>query len=308
MFILLIIGLIVVIVYQYLVQRNQQRVLASIPEKLQQIMKRSSDEKLLIQTDDVIVKKLLIELNQLLEHTQTSRAAHLQTEDSMRRMLSNISHDLKTPLTVVMGYIEMITADPNLSKEETDVLLEKVHNKTVEVLNLMNKFFNLARLESGDIDMPLTRVNINEICRKNILAYYDVLSAKGFTVEVDIPEEPLYALGNEVELERILNNLLSNSIRYGSDGLVIGLNVRSTSDMIYVDVWDKGKGMNEIDQNRIFERMYTLEDSRNKLYQGSGLGLTITKRLIEQLGGEITLHSVPFERTTFTFSLKRVTF
>lgn len=308
MFILLIIGLIVVIVYQYLIHRNQQRVLTSISEKLQQIMKRSSDEKLLIQTDDVIVKKLLIELNQLLEHTQTSRAAHLQTEDSMRRMLSNISHDLKTPLTVVMGYIEMITADPNLSKEETDVLLEKVHNKTVEVLNLMNKFFNLARLESGDIDMPLTRVNINEICRKNILAYYDVLSAKGFTVEVDIPEEPLYVLGNEVELERILNNLLSNSIRYGSDGLVIGLNVRSTSDMIYVDVWDKGKGMNEIDQNRIFERMYTLEDSRNKLYQGSGLGLTITKRLIEQLGGEITLHSVPFERTTFTFSLKRVTF
>lgn len=308
MFILLIISLIVVIVYQYLIHRNQQRVLTSISEKLQQIMKRSSDEKLLIQTDDVIVKKLLIELNQLLEHTQTSRAAHLQTEDSMRRMLSNISHDLKTPLTVVMGYIEMITADPNLSKEETDVLLEKVHNKTVEVLNLMNKFFNLARLESGDIDMPLTRVNINEICRKNILAYYDVLSAKGFTVEVDIPEEPLYVLGNEVELERILNNLLSNSIRYGSDGLVIGLNVRSTSDMIYVDVWDKGKGMNEIDQNRIFERMYTLEDSRNKLYQGSGLGLTITKRLIEQLGGEITLHSVPFERTTFTFSLKRVTF
>lgn len=297
-----------VIVYQYLIHRNQQRVLTSISEKLQQIMKRSSDEKLLIQTDDVIVKKLLIELNQLLEHTQTSRAAHLQTEDSMRRMLSNISHDLKTPLTVVMGYIEMITADPNLSKEETDVLLEKVHNKTVEVLNLMNKFFNLARLESGDIDMPLTRVNINEICRKNILAYYDVLSAKGFTVELDIPEEPLYVLGNEVELERILNNLLSNSIRYGSDGLVIGLNVRSTSDMIYVDVWDKGKGMNEIDQNRIFERMYTLEDSRNKLYQGSGLGLTITKRLIEQLGGEITLHSVPFERTTFTFSLKRVTF
>ena len=94
--------------------------------------------------------------------------------------------------------------------------------------------------------MPLTRVNINEICRKNILAYYDVLSAKGFTVKVDVPEEPLYVLGNEVELERILNNLLSNSIRYGSDGLVIGLNVRSTSDMIYVDVWDKGKGMKMI--------------------------------------------------------------
>lgn len=271
-------------------------------------MKHSSDEKLLIQTDDVRVKTLLIELNHLLEHNQTIRAAHNQTEDSMRRMLSNISHDLKTPLTVVMGYIEIITADSNLSKEETDVLLKKVHNKTVEVLDLMNKFFNLARLESGDVDIPLTRVNINEICRKNMLAYYDVLADKGFTVKVDIPEEPLYVLGNEVELDRVLNNLLSNSIRYGSDGLVIGLTVRSTTDMIYVDVWDKGKGINELDQNRIFERMYTLEDSRNKLYQGSGIGLTITKRLIEQLGGEITLQSKPFEKTLFTFCLKRLTF
>lgn len=305
---ILLIGLTTIIIFQFLIHRNQQKVLTSIAEKLQQIMKHSSDEKLLIQTDDVRVKTLLIELNHLLEHNQTIKAAHNQTEDSMRRMLSNISHDLKTPLTVVMGYIEIITADPDLSKEETNVLLKKVHNKTVEVLDLMNKFFNLARLESGDIDIPLTRVNINEICRKNMLAYYDVLADRGFTVKVDIPEEPLYVLGNEVELDRILNNLLSNSIRYGSDGLVIGLTVRSTTDMIYVDVWDKGKGINELDQNRIFERLYTLEDSRNKLYQGSGIGLTITKRLIEQLGGEITLQSKPFEKTIFTFRLKRLTF
>lgn len=305
---LIIICLSAIIIYQFLKHRDQQRALTTISEKLQEIMNHSSEEKLFLQTDDVRMKELLIKLNQLLEHNQTIRAAHNQTGDSMRRMLSNISHNLKTPLTVVMGYIEIITADSTLSKEETDVLLKKVHNKTFEVLNLMNKFFNLARLESGDIDIPLTRVNINEICRKNILTYYDVLAAKGFTVKVDIPEEPLYVLGNEVELERILNNLLSNSIRYGSDGLVIGLTVRSSSDMIYVDVWDKGKGMNERDQNRIFERMYTLEDSRNKLYQGSGLGLTITKRLIEQLGGEITLQSKPFERTIFTFSLKRLNF
>ena len=305
---ILLIGLTTIIIFQFLIHRNQQKVLTSISEKLQEIMKRSTDEKLLLQTDNNRVKTLLVELNKLLDHNQTIRAAHNQTEDSMRRMLSNISHDLKTPLTVVMGYIEMITADPNLSKEETDVLLKKVHNKTVEVLDLMNKFFNLARLESGDVDIPLTRVNINEICRKNMLAYYDVLAAKGFTVKVDIPEEPLYVLGNEVELDRILNNLLSNSIRYGSDGLVIGLTVRSTTDMIYIDVWDKGKGINELDQNRIFERMYTLEDSRNKLYQGSGIGLTITKRLIEQLGGEITLQSKPFEKTIFTFCLKRLTF
>ena len=88
--------------------------------------------------------------------------------------------------------------------------------------------------------------------------------------------------------------------------MIIGLNLRSDENYVYVDVWDKGKGISEIHKDRVFERMYTLDDSRNKLYQGSGLGLTITKRLVEKLGGEIFLESIPYEKTSFTFKLKRI--
>jgi signal transduction histidine kinase len=224
----------------------------------------------------------------------------------MRKMLSNISHDLKTPLTVVLGYIETMKLDDNIDYEERKALLTKVENKTIEVLELINKFFDLAKLESGDKDIPLTQVNMNEICRKSILAFYDILTSKGFQVIIDIPEENIYSKGNEEALERIMNNLISNSIKYGNDGMIVGLSLKADEEYVYVEVWDKGKGIGEIYKDRIFERMYTLEDSRNKLYQGSGLGLTITKRLVEKLEGEIFVNSKPNEKTSFTVKLKRI--
>ncbi len=306
--IFLIIGLVTLNFIQYRSQQNQKDRLTYAYEKLKSIVDNKTDEKLLLYTEDESFKRLLIEINRLLEHNQKVIATHHQMENSTKKMLSNISHDLKTPLTVVLGYMEVILYEPNLSKEETEELLKKVNNKTIEVLNLIKKFFELVRLESGDKEFPITRVNMNEVCRQNILGFYDILTKKGFDVVVDIPDVDLYVWGNEEELNRVLNNLISNAIQYGGDGKVLGLSLRNSDDSVFVDVWDKGKGISELHKDRVFERMYTLEDSRNKLYQGSGLGLTITKRLIEKLGGEIFLNSKPFEKTTFTFKLNRFTY
>jgi signal transduction histidine kinase len=262
------------------------------------------DAKLLVQTDDEQLKKILIEINRLLEHNQKMNADFIRTEISMRKMLANISHDLKTPLTVVLGYMEIMMNDPNNGKEH----LQNVHDKTMEVLDLIERFFDLAKLESGDNDIPLSRINMNELCRKNILGFYEVLTTKGFEVEIDIPENNLYVLGNEEALERIFNNLISNSIQYGGDGKVIGIKLHSDDKYVYADVWDKGKGIHALHNDLVFERMYTLEDSRNKKFQGSGLGLTITKRLVEKMDGEIQLISKPYEKTTFTIKLKQMNF
>ncbi|MNM97336.1 Sensor protein SrrB [compost metagenome] len=87
---------------------------------------------------------------------------------------------------------------------------------------------------------------------------------------------------------------------------MLGLSLRAEESEVVLEIWDRGKGINEIHQDKVFERMYTLEDSRNKFYQGSGLGLTITKRLVEQLNGEITLSSKPYVRTTFTVRFPRM--
>lgn len=303
---LIIVILIGVICYQYRFQKNRSKNLKYIHEKLESIMDENSSEKLLVFTDDKELIPILIEINNLLNYSQKIIAHYSRTEIEMRKMLSNISHDLKTPLTVVLGYIETISLDDTIGNEERKILLSKVQNKTKEVMKLINKFFDLAKLESGDNKVPLTKVNLNEICRKNILGFYDILTARDIEVNIDIPDKNIYVLGNNEALDRILNNLISNAIKYGSDGKVIGLSLKVQDDFACVEVWDKGKGIEEIHKDKVFERMYTLDDSRNKLYEGSGLGLTITKRFVEKLGGEISLNSIPNKKTVFTFKIKKI--
>ncbi|MFE4760369.1 HAMP domain-containing histidine kinase [Bacillus mycoides] len=303
-----IIILLIVIYVQYKIRKNSSRNLRYTYEKLNRIVKEQTGEKLLIMTDDLELQKLLVAINHLLDAKQKTNADHARVEISMRKMLSNISHDLKTPLTVILGYTEMLNKDKTINEEEQQILLEKVHVKTLEVMELIHKFFDLAKLESGDKAIEMTKVNMNEVCREKILSFYDLVTTKGFQVHIDIPERNIYALGNVEVLGRVLNNLISNAITYGDDGKTLGMTLRDDETSVYIDVWDKGKGIDESHIDKVFERMYTLEDSRNRLYQGSGLGLTITKRLVEAMDGEIYLSSKPYEKTVFTVVLTKMQF
>ncbi|ADP34901.1 HAMP domain-containing histidine kinase [Bacillus atrophaeus] len=293
---------------QYQMKRSRDRSLEYITKKLYSLTEQHSSGQILLLTDDRKLQALLVQINQLLDDNQKITARFTRTEHSMKRMLTNMSHDLKTPLTVVLGYIEAIQNDSDLADAERKALLEKLHQKTYEIIRLMNSFFDLAKLESGDKEIPITKIHINELCKKNILSFYDVVQAKGYEAAIDIPDIPVYAKGNEEALDRVFQNLLSNAIQYGGDGKVIGLSLSSDEQHVYISVWDRGKGIGEREQERVFERLYTLEESRNKSFQGSGLGLTITKRLVEQMGGAIALQSKPYERTAFTITLKRMTY
>lgn len=279
-----------------------------IRNKLRKVVNEETGERLLLNTEDKYIKSLLIQINRLLDHNQKIKGNYNSIELSMRKMLSNISHDLKTPLTVILGYIEMINNDKSLTSEKVMSLLKTVNLKTVEVLAIINRFFELVKLESGDKKLNSSRIDICEVSRKIILDYYEILISKEFEVVIDIPDDSVFVSGDEDAIERVLNNLITNAIQYGSDGKMVGLKIRITDNDVFVEISDKGKGINEMHKDRVFERMYTLEDSRNTNYQGSGLGLTITKRLVEQMEGSISLNSVPFKETTFSVRLRRIKF
>ncbi len=296
------------IFFQYKEKRTLTSNIAYAHQKLQMIVQENTIEKVLAHTEHKELMQLLNMINELLVEKQKVLVTHTRLEESMRKMLSNVSHDLKTPLTVILGYIEMLEIDHSLNEEERRQLLFKLHTKTNEVLKIIHTFFDLAKIEAGDQHYPLSMVNINEICRKNILTFYDMVTAMNMDIKIDIPEAPLYAFGNEEAIDRALNNLLSNALTYGAEGKIIGLALRNDEAYIYIDIWDKGKGIDEYHVDRVFERTYTMEDSRNKSFQGSGLGLTITKRLLEIMGGSIQLSSIPYEKTVFTATLKRITY
>lgn len=175
-------------------------------------------------------------------------------------------------------------------------------------MELINQFFTLAKLESGDTQVEMGRVNLSECCRENVLDFYELLTQKEFQVEIEIPEEPVFVEGNEEALQRILFNLISNAVRYGSDGKYLGIAVRTEGVFALIHVTDRGKGIEKAFAGTVFERLFTMEDSRNREIQGNGLGLTIARNLAVKMGGDITLVSEPDVSTTFTVKLRKMTF
>ncbi|WP_110931698.1 sensor histidine kinase [Paenibacillus bouchesdurhonensis] len=286
-------------------RRRREASLVEISKKLSRILNEQSAERLLLFTDDTYLQSLVSDIERVRTESQKIAVRYAKTEQSMKKMLANISHDLKTPLTVILGYIEIIQSEPAMDRTERTRLLHNIQQKTMEIITLMNSFFDLAKLESGDQQVALTKVHMNEICRKNILSFYEAVHSSGMEAVIEIPDPPIYAYGDEEALSRILTNLLSNAIRYGHDGRTLGLNLTADEAHVRIEVWDRGKGIQEQNLERVFERMFTLEESRNRSFQGSGLGLTITKRLVEAMDGTISLHSLPYQRTAFIIQLRR---
>lgn len=296
--------LFLVVLYQrFVFGRGIQAKIRRINKKLEEILETGSDEKVMVFTDNPVLMELGGQINRLLIDRQKIRADFKREEISSKKMLANISHDIKTPLTVILGYLEIM----RLNHADNE-MLKKVETKANQVMNLINQFFTLAKLESGDTNINLGKVNINEICRENVLEFYDILLQKDFDVDLFIPETAIFVQGEKEALQRILYNLLSNVIRYGSDGKYLGVFLRQDKGNVYIDVVDKGKGIEQEFASNVFDRLYTMEDSRNREIQGNGLGLTIAKNLAKQLEGDIFLNSIPNVKTTFTVKLKKITY
>ena len=297
--------LICIVVYQQFVfRRGIQKQLKEISQKLEKIQDTDSDENIMMFTDEQALMELLVQINRLLENQRKMKVDYRRSQISSKKMLSNISHDIKTPMTVILGYLEIM----RINGDKEDEMLLKVEQKAKRVMELINQFFTLAKLEAGDMELEISRINICEVCRENILDFYELLKQKEFQVEVKIPEEAVFIMGNKEALHRILYNLISNVIRYGLDGRYLGLVLRSVKNDVYIDVIDKGKGIEKEFAGNVFERLFTMEDSRNRRIQGNGLGLTIAQTLAQQLGGEIVLESEPNVKTTFTVKLHKCFF
>ena len=280
--------------------RLQSRQIEYISHKIDSIVKDETGESILISTEDKAIRSIASSINGLLDYSNHSKRAYVNSRISMMRMMSNISHDLKTPLTTLKGYAEMLRL-----RLKDDRMVIKVDSRIDEILQLINKFFDLAKLESGDKALNIANVNVCKICRENMFEFYDILSERKFQVDIDIPEKPVYARADGEALNRVLKNIIDNAVRYGSAGKYIGIKVGSCEDTVCIEIEDHGRGIPKSDRGNVFERMYTLEDSRSRDYQGSGLGLAISRELVEHMNGRIELDSIPNKRTLFDIILPK---
>ncbi len=291
----------IILYQQWAFRTGTQRKLREIHKKLEEIIAADSSESVMVFTDNQELKELAAQINSILEHHRRAKADYRRSEMACKKMLSNISHDMKTPMTVILGYLEIM----RLNGKATEEMLAKTEEKARNLMELINQFFTLAKIEAGDTDLELSEIDACEVCRESILDFYEILTKADFQVDIGLPEHAVYIQANREALQRILLNLISNVLRYGLEGKYLGLFLRTDEKHVYIDVVDKGKGIEKAFAEHVFDRLFTLEDSRSRSIQGNGLGLAIAKNLALQLGGELSLESIPYERTAFTVRLKK---
>lgn len=230
--------LIIIVLYQqFMFHKGIQKNLMEAASQLEEILDNDSDEKVMVFTNQKSLMDLAAQINRLLEKHQKIRVDYQRSQLTSKKMLSNISHDIKTPMTVILGYLEIM----QISHADNAEMLTAVECKAQKVMELINQFFTLAKLEAGDTNIELSKININECCRENVLEFYELLTQKEILVDVEIPEHPIFVQGNKDALQRILFNLISNGIRYGADGKYLGVSVRSDENMSSLISQTRGK-------------------------------------------------------------------
>jgi len=250
-----------------------------------------------------VLKELGSELNVLMDRFQTMLEEKQKLEISHKQLIANISHDIRTPLTSLLGYIEVLQETTGISQEERERYLSVIQSKGQYLYRMIQEFFELSKLEADDTIIKAEKNDIVEIIKEVLASFYQDFMTNGVTPTINLPEEPVYVFGDGTSIERILGNLISNSIKYGVDGGIVGVTLRKEKSKVWVDIWDKGQGIPDNEIKFIFDRLYTAEASRNEKLRGSGLGLAIARQLVEKQKGEIVVSSIPGQKTIFSFCL-----
>jgi len=272
---------------------------------LDEVLKDNFNRRFFAGEQENNLKYLAHKLNTLMESYQNSMMENKNVEEMRKRMISDISHDIRTPLTSIQGYMQVLQSDKNLSVVEKEEYINIVVAKCQTLNTLVHSFFELSRLEEEETPISLDKVDINASIRLTMSNFYHDFENDGIEPEINLSVSPVYVYANSIALERVLQNLISNTLFYGREGSFFGISVEEAGNKVFVNIWDKGRGITPNELKYIFERSYTVRPSIDGKTHVSGLGLAIVKRLIEKQNGEISVSSIPYTNTVFSFYLRK---
>ncbi|AWB46057.1 sensor histidine kinase [Paenibacillus sp. CAA11] len=285
-------------------QRHLLGQIRKITHTLSRIRTANDHQRLRVQSSMQLLHHLADELNQFLEHHKQLGERSLFLEEERNQMLMHLSHDLRTPLTSLLGYVEVIQRKAaSLSPKDTHSYLNVIHAKAMKLITQINDFFYFAKLDSTQSPLDLASFDIVAVVQEVLLSLHQPIELSQIEPVLNLPGHPVFVYGNALGTERILLNLMTNAYRYGAEGGLLGVEIRESAHEVVVEVWDRGKGIAPSDLPYIFNRFYTGQRSRGHHVQGNGLGLTIAKRLAEKQHGSLTATSIPYEKTSFRLTL-----
>lgn len=240
-----------------------------------------SNRQLAVTNVDRQLERLLKQINDIYAARQQERIIYQRREAQIRREIENISHDLRTPLTSILGYVNLLEETDD--KKEKEEYLEIIRKRAKVLQGFIQDFYELSRIEADDYPLVLEQVAVQNVLTEVALAYYAEFEKRNIQVEVDLQEKSSYIVADNIAFHRIINNLIQNSLKYAEGFVKIRQYTRDKNCIIQIQN-PKGN-LTKQELALIFDRFYTGDPSRNN--QSTGLGLTIAKILTEKMKGSI---------------------
>lgn len=292
-FILIIVGSLIAIVVSKIKRRKHSHI---ISEYLHRFLISNEPIPLELPKEDTEVFAKISDIK-----LEMNRKETMLNDETNRKnnMITYLAHDLRTPLTSVIGYLSLLKDEPNLPKSQIDKYIKIAAKKAERMEDLTNELFEICRFNLSHIELQTEKVNLSLMLEQIMYEFEPLLKEKSLVIKADIDPEIYYQCDVD-KIERVFDNLIRNAANYSYPNSEINVSLKFDNDNINIIFENKGKTIPQDKLNRIFEQFYRVDSSRNSTSGGSGLGLAIAKQLVEAHGGKISAKS---KNETINFSV-----
>lgn len=270
----------------FFMQKTAKELRISVAEKLHS----DTNTLITVSTGDRAMRALANDLNRELSELHSQKRRFLKGDKEIREAVTNISHDLRTPLTAISGYLELLEREENSEKEKR--YLEAMENRVNAMKELTEELFRYSVILSDDKEWALEKLSLTGALEEALAGMYAAFINRGITPQITVPEETVFCMADKEALLRIISNILNNALKYSDGDLRICL-----TDNGQIRFTNSAVNLSNVDVGKLFDRFYTVDSSRTS----TGLGLSIAKHLAEKMGAEI---SAVYNMPEFTVILK----
>lgn len=301
-FFMVVIGIVVFFVIFLFLMENVVRYLREITRGISKIAEGNLDEKIEIKGNDEL-SYIAKSLNDMTDRIELLMNKERVAEKTKNELITNVAHDLRTPLTSIIGYMELLSLDKRLDLETRQKYIEVVFTKAKRLEKLIEDLFSFTKLNHGKIAMKLGNVDIVMLVNQLLEDFYPALSERDLEYEMNSTDQSIIIKADGNLLARLFENLISNAVKYGAHGKIIRVNIRREKENIVLVITNYGYVIPEKELENIFDKFYRVEQSRSEDTGGTGLGLAIVKNIVEMHQGTINVRST-LNGTEFEVKLK----
>lgn len=283
------------VLYSFNIRRHIKMQVSEMLEILNEIQMGNGNRRILAKTSELIAP-IAYEINNIIISYENELTEYRKTEEANKQLMTSLSHDVRTPLTTLIGYLDAAHKGI-VTGQEREQYIETARKKAYDLKDYIDILFDWFKLNSNEFTMNIAAVEITELTRNILIDWIPVFEDNQIDYIIDIPDRPIKVNLDVNGYTRILNNLIQNVIAHsGADKIKLSMSYEN--DNMRLILSDNGKGIDKEDLKYIFERLYKCDKGRSQ--KGSGLGLSIARQLIEKMNGSIKADSIAGAGTSFT--------